>query len=143
MSANGGYKLKMGPEAAQERADRQVAGRMRVGFIRQLARLALKRIGDKIKDPPTDLPDGGAVQAAYNDLGTLVRAEDWEAAQKRAFELGLAALGWAARMELFDMRESGAFDPERRCGECNEPIPYLGVGRPHKLCDDHRPKDPK
>lgn len=121
-------------DAAKARSAKRIGYALAARHVLGLARLALKHVASEINDVPTDLPHSDSVKAAYEETFRLIARDDWEAARESAFELGVMALGWCARMDLATMRESGEYDPRRICEECSDPIPYTGRGRPGKRC---------
>lgn len=141
------------PEAAQERAKRAkrraVAGRKVV----ELGREKLAAIALSLEDVPTDMPHSHDVKEAYEAAFAHMRHNEWAEAREQLFELGVMALGWAARIDVAETREEMASKPApapappapkpakgapRICESCSAEFHLTRPGRPPKRCPECR-----
>lgn len=144
---------QLSAEAAQERAVRRrrysAAGRK----VLQLGREKLIEIAQGLNEVPTDMPASEDVKDAYEAAFQHMRRQEWPEAREQLLDLGLAAFGWAARIDVAETREeldAGRPAPKpapkvqppkgapRICERCSGEFKLAGPGRPPKFCPECR-----
>lgn len=139
------------PEAARERGRRRRGYEAASRKVRELGREQLHAIAAEIQEVPTDMPASEDVKQAYEAAFEHMRRERWDQAREKLFELGVAALGWAARIDVAEIREeqetrrqTPAAKPKppkgaaRVCEQCGAEFKLAGPGRPPKKCPECR-----
>lgn len=97
---------QLSSEAAQDRADKRKQSNAKARKVVGQAREILHSIASELQDVPTDMPDSDAVKRSYESAFDHMRREEWEEVRAALFDLGTAALGWAARIDLAEVRDA-------------------------------------
>lgn len=93
-------------EAAQERASKRKQYVAQARKVVDLGREKLQQIARELEDVPTDMPASEDVKQAYEAAFNHMRREEWPQAREQLLALGVAALGWAARIDVAETREA-------------------------------------